>query len=181
MKTFIRDTLFEKNIERLEFLKKHENDILNGSVDVDLEYKKMKTFFKIKIDTNETNEFQRIFRESPDEYIEIKRKQNFLKARAEKDQLEIKIHDQIEYIWTFINCLYIFGGMLGAYLSKFVLEVFGRKNGFILNNLFSVIGSLIVFITPFLNSMVCIMISRFTFGIHGGNMFICYPKFSISG
>jgi hypothetical protein len=96
-------------------------------------------------------------------------KKQFLESKRD---LIIKGKEKVEQIndmvWTLINTLFVIGGMIGAFTSKYVLDYLGRKNGIILNGLFSVAGSLLVFIVPFIRSPICIMISRFMFGIQGG-------------
>jgi MFS family permease len=75
-------------------------------------------------------------------------------------------------IWTFINFLFPLGAFLGSFFSKHVLELLGRKKGFLFHNLFSTIGSIFVLGAPFLNSPVCVMVSRLLFGIQAGKKYI---------
>lgn len=71
-------------------------------------------------------------------------------------------------IWTIINCLFVVGGMLGAFSSKNVLDIFGRKKGILFHNLFSISASILVLISYFAKSPVCLIISRLLFGVQGG-------------
>ncbi len=73
-----------------------------------------------------------------------------------------------KYIWPLLNALFVIGGMIGALTSKYVLDYLGRKKGILFNCLFGMIASVIVFISLYLKSPVCLMISRLLFGIQGG-------------
>jgi len=75
-------------------------------------------------------------------------------------------------IWGFTNSLFVIGGLVGALTSKYVLDGFGRKNGILFHYLFSIIGSIIIFIPPYMNmSMfgpILLKLGRFLQGIQGG-------------
>ena len=71
------------------------------------------------------------------------------------------------YLWSLLNCLFVLGGMIGAYKSKSMLDFFGRKNAILVHNIFTILGSIIVFGLPAIKSPICLGISRFLFGIQG--------------
>ncbi len=71
-------------------------------------------------------------------------------------------------LWTLTTTLFVIGGMLGAFCSKFVAEGFGRKKSIVFHYLFSVIGAVLSIIAPYVQSPECVMIGRFFFGIQGG-------------
>jgi hypothetical protein len=71
------------------------------------------------------------------------------------------------YLWTAVNCLFVLGGMYGAYKSKRMLDFFGRKNAILVHYLFTMVGSIMVFISPAIKSPICLGFSRFLFGIQG--------------
>lgn len=79
-----------------------------------------------------------------------------------------KVDDINDIVWTVINALFVVGGMIGALTSKYVLDFIGRKYGIIFNALFNVVAAVLVFISPYIKSPVCIMVSRFLYGIQGG-------------
>jgi hypothetical protein len=79
-----------------------------------------------------------------------------------------KVDDVNEIVWTVINALFVVGGMIGAFTSKYVLDFMGRKYGILFNALFNLIAAVLVFISPYIKSPVCIIISRFLYGIQGG-------------
>jgi SP family facilitated glucose transporter-like MFS transporter 1 len=83
-----------------------------------------------------------------------------------KEQTPEEAH--VELLWTITTALFVVGGMVGAFTSKYVLDFFGRKRGILFHYVFTLIGSILVFIAPLINSPECVMISRFFFGIQGG-------------
>ncbi|CAF0774995.1 unnamed protein product [Brachionus calyciflorus] len=72
------------------------------------------------------------------------------------------------YLWIVTNCLFVVGGMLGAFTSKYVLDILGRKKGILFHNLFSISASILVFVSYYVKSPICLIISRLLFGIQGG-------------
>jgi sugar porter (SP) family MFS transporter len=94
------------------------------------------------------------------EIIDEKEKQlKMLKEMVDKD---------IKFLWTITNVLFVVGGMVGALSSKYVLDFIGRKNGVLFHYLFTLAGSVLVFISPMLNMPELLMTSRFMYGIQGG-------------
>jgi MFS family permease len=79
-----------------------------------------------------------------------------------------KVDKLVDVIWTVLNFLYIFGGIIGALLSKYILHLFGRRNGLIYNNLFTVAGFIFTIISTYVKSPECILVGRFLFGIQAG-------------
>ena len=45
----------------------------------------------------------------------------------------IKVNRVTKILWTFTNCLFVVGGMIGAFTSKYVLDIIGRKKGILLD------------------------------------------------
>ena len=82
----------------------------------------------------------------------------------------IKVNRVTKILWTFTNCLFVVGGMIGAFTSKYVLDYIGRKKGILFHSLFTVAGGILVLIAPFIKSPMCVIISRFLFGIQGGSL-----------
>ena len=74
------------------------------------------------------------------------------------------------FLWTLTNSLFVIGGAVGAFTSKIVQDRFGRKNGILFHNLFTVCGGILVIIGYYVNSPVCVMISRFFYGLQGGEL-----------
>jgi SP family facilitated glucose transporter-like MFS transporter 1 len=74
----------------------------------------------------------------------------------------------VDLLWTITTALFVVGGMIGAFTSKYVLDFFGRKRGILFHYIFTLIGSILTFIAPLINSPECVMLSRFFFGIQGG-------------
>ena len=71
-------------------------------------------------------------------------------------------------LWTITTTLFVVGGTIGAFTSKNVAEQYGRKNGILFHYSFTVIGALLVFIAPYIESPECVMASRFFYGLQGG-------------
>lgn len=71
-------------------------------------------------------------------------------------------------LWTITTALFVVGGMIGAFTSKYVCDYFGRKKGILFHHIFTIIGAVLVFIAPLVNSPECMFISRFVYGIQGG-------------
>ena len=78
------------------------------------------------------------------------------------------VEGKTDYLWTITTSLFVVGGMFGAFTAKFVLDIFGRKYGIVFHNIFTVIASILVILSFYINSGVCVMLSRVFFGIQGG-------------
>lgn len=83
-------------------------------------------------------------------------------------QAEINVNEQTELIWTILNCLFVLGGMSGAFGSKFIMDRIGRKMSMVLHNFFSLTASVLVASSTYFSSPVLLLISRFLFGLQGG-------------
>lgn len=79
-----------------------------------------------------------------------------------------KFNRKIEFLWTITTCLFVFGGMIGAFCGNWILSIFGRKYGIIFHNMFTIVGALLAFLSTSLSSPVCVMVSRVFFGLQGG-------------
>ena len=97
-------------------------------------------------------------------------KKNILNEKSiQLEKYRLIVNEKNEkYIWPLVNALFVIGGMIGALTSKYVLDYLGRKKGILFNCLFGLIASVIVFISPYLKSPICLMVSRLLFGIQGG-------------
>ena len=96
-------------------------------------------------------------------------------SRKELEKNRIKLSDATEmvnkyteYLWMLLNCLFVLGGMYGAYKSKSMLDYYGRKNAILVHYLFTIVGAILVFISPVIKSPICLGLSRFLFGVQGG-------------
>lgn len=101
------------------------------------------------------------------------------KERIEASTITVNNHNT--FLWTVTNSLFVFGGMFGAFSSKFVLEFFGRKKGLLFHYIFSTLGAMAALIAPqFASSYVAIgliMASRLLFGVQGGMMCGLVPTY----
>lgn len=76
-------------------------------------------------------------------------------------------------LWGVTNSLFIIGGLVGALISKYVMDHFGRKKGILFHYSFAVIGSVLLFmpeLLPHLSKVgpVLVKLGRFFQGIQGG-------------
>ena len=95
--------------------------------------------------------------------------QEFLDATKLKlDAGKTKVDEVNTLLWTVTTALFVVGGMVGAFTSKYVAEYFGRKKGIIFHHIFNVLGAVLVFIAPYINSPECVIVSRFLYGVQGG-------------
>lgn len=86
-------------------------------------------------------------------------------------QLAAKKEDQERtntFLWTITTAMFVVGGMVGAFASKYVADFFGRKKGIMFHHLFTLVGSILAFLAPILNRPEFVIVSRFVFGIQGG-------------
>lgn len=79
------------------------------------------------------------------------------------------LKEKVQFLWVVTVCLFIVGGMVGAFSAKFVLDFFGRRNAIIVHNLFTVIGSGLVIAAMYVpHGYIYVMLSRAFYGIQGG-------------
>jgi len=97
----------------------------------------------------------------------------FKTAKSRVDEVETSV----TLLWTITTALFVVGGMLGAFGSKYVLDFMGRKKGILFHYLFTLVGSILVFIAPYICSPECVIISRFLFGVQGGLMCGLIPTY----
>jgi MFS family permease len=76
-----------------------------------------------------------------------------------------------------INCLFDFGGLVGACCAKFVLDYFGRKMGIILQYLVSLIGLLLLIAQLPGSSIESTLIGLIFFGIQSGMACVIVPVY----
>jgi MFS transporter, SP family, solute carrier family 2 (facilitated glucose transporter), member 1 len=79
-----------------------------------------------------------------------------------------KIDEFNTFLWTITTALFVVGGMIGAFTSKYVADYLGRKKGIIFHYIFVLVGGVLVLIAPYINSPECVVVSRFLFGVQGG-------------
>ena len=97
-----------------------------------------------------------------DRKVKLEEKRSLLEAGT------VKVDKMTDILWTLVNGLFVFGGMIGSFSSKFVSDIMGHQKGFLFNSAFGVAGAVFVFVARIEHSPVCLMISRFLFGVHGG-------------
>jgi membrane-associated HD superfamily phosphohydrolase len=99
----------------------------------------------------------------------LKNKSDELSEKKVKlDHAGARVNEYTTFLWTLTNVLFVVGGMVGAFTSKYVADYLGRKKGILFHYLFVVIGAILVFIAPYINSPECVILSRFLYGVQGG-------------
>lgn len=108
-------------------------------------------------------------------------KEKLSSTKIKLDEAFTKINDQNTLLWAITNSLFVFGGMFGAFSSKYVLEYLGRKKGILFHYIFSTCGAIFALIAPQFSSpyfaIGLIMLSRFFFGLQGGMMCGIVPTY----
>lgn len=87
---------------------------------------------------------------------------------AEIDIETDKKKDFTKFLWTITTSLFVVGGMIGAFASKYVVDFFGRKKGILFHHIFTLIGAVLAFVAPLINRPECVIVSRFVYGVQGG-------------
>ena len=94
-----------------------------------------------------------------------------VELEAKRDEFNVaknKVDAFKTLIWTITTALFVVGGMVGAFTSKYVCDYFGRKKGIIFHHVFTVSGAVLVLIAPYVKTPECVIVSRFIYGIQGG-------------
>jgi len=90
------------------------------------------------------------------------------KIKNETNTESEDIQKYTTFLWTITTSLFVVGGMIGAFTSKYVVDFFGRKKGILFHHIFTLIGAVLAFIAPIINRPECVLVSRFVFGVQGG-------------
>lgn len=112
--------------------------------------------------------------DKPDE--DIKKRSNNVTAEVQPQAdkaLELKAQAEIietrnTMLWTLTTTLFVIGGIIGAFTSKFAAEGFGRKKSIVFHYSFGIVAAVLTIIAPYVHSPECVMIGRFLFGVQGG-------------
>ncbi len=113
------------------------------------------------------------YNKTPDEYLAyanatlIEKRALLESKRPLLTAGEIRVNRVVDIVWTVINCLFVVGGIVGAFTSKYVLDGLGRKNGILFHNVFAVIAALLAILAPVLNFPTFVMLNRFLVGVQG--------------
>lgn len=92
-------------------------------------------------------------------------------------EAEIKVNKATGFIWTITNCLFVVGGMTGTFTSKFLMDILGRKKAILIHHMFSILAAALVLASSMFLSPVCVIISRFLFGVQGGMSCTLVPTY----
>jgi MFS family permease len=104
-----------------------------------------------------------------DSFDKIKQgKEDIRKYKIMMSGYQLKINYYNEIIWGFINSLFLTGYLAGALIFKRIYKHFNTSVLVLVNNFLNIVGSVFVFISPYVQSPVCFICGRFLFGIQGG-------------
>ena len=134
---------------------------------------------RMKIEYEKKNdEYMKLYNMTLEQFF-VCAKAKLANSRKELESKRVLLNDgtklidkYTDYLWTALNCLFVMGGMYGAYKSKCTLDYFGRKNAILFHYLFTIVGSILVFISPVIKSPICLGLSRFLFGVQGGILYL---------
>ena len=65
--------------------------------------------------------------------------QNLADNKLKLDEAKVKVDQVNKLLWTITNVLFVIGGMIGAFGSKYVLDFLGRKKGILFHYLFTIV------------------------------------------
>lgn len=74
----------------------------------------------------------------------------------------------IDFIYAVIVSIFCVGGMVGALMTAYIAERFGRKGGLLLNNIFVFIAALLMGFSKSMQSYEMLIAGRFFIGINSG-------------
>jgi uncharacterized membrane protein YeaQ/YmgE (transglycosylase-associated protein family) len=81
---------------------------------------------------------------------------------------EKRVDKATGFFWVILNCSFTVGGMIGTLGSKFLMDLMGRKKGIFVHHIVGMSGAVLVLISFYVYSPVCLLVSRFLFGLQGG-------------
>ncbi len=95
---------------------------------------------------------------------EIKLKEGKEKLNAASKKLE----NVKTMLWTLTTAVFVIGGIIGAFTSKFAAEGFGRKKSIIFHYSFGIVAGVLTILSIYIRSPICVIVGRFLFGVQGG-------------
>lgn len=90
---------------------------------------------------------------------------------------EKKVNRATKMLWTLTNCLFVIGGIIGAFISKILMDKLGRKIAILLHHVASILASILALVSYFIHSPVSFMVARLLFGIQGGMSCTLIPAY----
>ena len=77
--------------------------------------------------------------------------------------------DTVDLIFSIIVSVFCVGGMIGALMTAYIGEKFGRKGGLLINNIFVFIATGFMGFSKTFGSYEMLIIGRFFIGLNSGN------------
>lgn len=81
------------------------------------------------------------------------------------------------WLWSFAVSLYCVGGAFGALTAAYVSDYMGRKKGLLINNVFSIVASIMFATSLLANSYEMIMVARVIYGFFVGTAITIVPLY----
>ena len=90
--------------------------------------------------------------------------QRFYNSTLEESQSTVKM------IYSIMVSMFCIGGMVGALLTAYVAEKFGRKGGLLWNNIFVFIAGALMGLSKSCRSYEMLILGRFFIGVNSGQI-----------
>ncbi|XP_043268954.1 solute carrier family 2, facilitated glucose transporter member 1-like isoform X2 [Venturia canescens] len=75
---------------------------------------------------------------------------------------------QMETIWSAVVSIFLIGGVSGSLMAGFLADKFGRRGALAVGHTCGIIGAIMFFVVPALNSIELLMLGRLMVGLSGG-------------
>lgn len=99
-----------------------------------------------------------------EKFIYEVRSQRFYNSTLEESQSTVKM------IYSIMVSMFCIGGMVGALLTAYVAEKFGRKGGLLWNNIFVFIAGALMGLSKSCRSYEMLILGRFFIGVNSGQI-----------
>lgn len=97
--------------------------------------------------------------------------ENFIESSYEKHYGKEISSTTRSALWAFVVAIYNIGGVVGAFVSMYLAEKFGRKTSLMLiNNLITIVGSICSAVAKPAESFELLILGRWIVGVSGGIM-----------
>ena len=90
--------------------------------------------------------------------------QRFYNSTLEESQSTVKM------IYSIMVSIFCIGGMIGALMTAYVAEKFGRKGGLLWNNIFVFIAGFLMGFSKMCRSYEMLILGRFFIGVNSGQI-----------
>ncbi|XP_011146491.1 solute carrier family 2, facilitated glucose transporter member 3 isoform X2 [Harpegnathos saltator] len=86
-----------------------------------------------------------------------------------KERLDIQMSEyQLKVLWSAIVSIFLIGGVTGSLAASWLSDRFGRKAAIGVGNISGILGGVLLFLVPIVNSIELFLIGRIVVGLSGG-------------